>query len=76
MAPSDASEALEAVRRLADEYRPQCLWFLPADYQPRTVAEALMLLDHIERRGDCRAFREAARLRQWLSQNSSAASAV
>jgi hypothetical protein len=61
---------------LVDEYRATCLWFLREDYYPQTPEEACRVLDQIERHGDVTAFRKAAELRQWLSRNSSAPSAV
>lgn len=67
---------LESVNALTDEYRLRCLWFLREDFYPQTVADALRVLDYIERHGDVEAFQKAATLRQWLSQNSSATSAA
>jgi uncharacterized protein (DUF3820 family) len=64
-----------ALRELVDEYRSRCLWFLRRDYYPGTVAEALRVLDAIERHGDRDAFRRSARIRLWLSPPSSAKSA-
>lgn len=69
-------ELLRAVRALVDEYRERCLWFLPVGYYPETPDEVLRTLDRIERHGDLRAFREAARLRRWLSRSSSETSAA
>jgi hypothetical protein len=66
----------EAVNRLADEYRPRCLWFLREDYYPATDDERLRVLSCIERHGDVNAFRRAAELRQWLLRTSSARSAA
>ena len=64
------------VNALVDEYRARCLWFLREDYYPHTLIEACRVLESIERHGDVAAFRKAAALRQWLSQNSNAPSAV
>jgi hypothetical protein len=64
-----------ALRELVHEYRDRCLWFLRRDYHPSTIAEALRVLDAIQRHGDREAFRRAARIRLWLSPPSSAASA-
>jgi hypothetical protein len=72
----DEIAATEAVNRLVDEYRVACLWFLRPDYYPSTLAERLQVLGHIERRGDREAFQQAARLRKWLSPDSSAPSAA
>jgi hypothetical protein len=65
-----------AVNALVDEYRHRCLWFLRADYYPTTDEERLRVLAQIERNGDREAFRRAGKVRQWLSQTSSAHSAV
>jgi len=70
----DTTTAMRRVNELVDEYRSRCLWFLREDYYPSTVVEALQVLDYIERHGDREAFRKAASLRQWLSQNSSVSS--
>jgi hypothetical protein len=64
-----------AVRRLVDEYRDQCLWFLRRDFYPASTAETMRTLDYIERYGDQRAFRRAAEIRAWLSRPSSEPSA-
>lgn len=73
---SECRDLEQRVRSLVDDYRARCLWFLTADYYPRTADEIRRTLDQIEKYGDARAFREAGRLRQWLSQTSSAPSAV
>lgn len=67
--------AAASLRALIDEYRARCLWFLRPDYYPATEAEALRVLDAIERHGDRAAFQRSSEIRQWLSQSSSAASA-
>jgi hypothetical protein len=76
----DLASARERIRSLIDRYRDRCLWFLREDCYPATAAEALRMLEAIERHGDLEAFREAATLRrwlsQWLSQHSSATFAV
>ena len=69
------NEVAAAVNELADAYRARCLWFLRADYYPTTDAERIVVLRYIEKHGD-RAYRRAAAIRQWLSRNSSAASAA
>ncbi|HEY0874611.1 MAG TPA: hypothetical protein VGD94_14155 [Vicinamibacterales bacterium] len=69
-------EVLAEVRALVDRYRARCLWFLEADYYPRSRTEVLRVLDYLERYGDREAFSAAARLRQWLSPTSSDTSAV
>jgi hypothetical protein len=68
--PSPGSPEDE-LRRLVDEYRTRCLWFLRADLYPETRDEALRVLQQIERHGDREAFIRAARIRRWLSQSSS-----
>jgi hypothetical protein len=67
---------MRRVNELVDEYRARCLWFLRTDYYPQTPTEACHVLEYIERYGDVAAFRKAAPLRQWLSRNPSAPSAV
>ena len=68
-------EVASALRSLIDDYRSRCLWFLAPDYYPASEAEALRVLAAIERHGDRAAFQRASEIRQWLSPNSSAASA-
>ena len=63
------------VRRVVDEYRSRCLWFLREDYYPRSSEEILRVLRQIERCGDREAFRRVAAIRQWLSPSSNARSA-
>ncbi len=72
--PDDDEPAAE-LRRLVDDYRSRCLWFLREDYYPATHDEILTVLRHIERHGDREGFRRAAVLRRWLSPPSSATSA-
>jgi len=74
-AGGDRMETAEEINRLVDEYRVRCLWFLRPDYYPSTLEARLRVLDYIERHGDLEAFRRAARMRQWLSPDSSARSA-
>jgi len=73
---ADSQQIADAVRRLVDEYRDRCLWFLRADYYPEGPEEMLRTLDYIERHGDRRAYLRAAEIRRWLSRRSSAPSAV
>jgi hypothetical protein len=73
---ADQQTPMGKVRALVDEYRATCLWFLRQDYYPQTPEEACRVLEQIERHGDVAAFRKAAELRQWLSRNSNAPSAV
>lgn len=64
-----------ALRRLVDEYRTRCLWYLREDYYPDTPAEQERVLTLIVRHGDLQAFRRVAELRAWLSHRSSETSA-
>ena len=61
---------------LMEKYRVRCLWFLSPQYLPDTPESALRVLEYIERYGDRQAYLEAEDLKQWLSQNFSAPSAV
>ena len=74
--PMDAKhdDPIAAIDCLVDRYRTQCLWFLRADYYPRTDAERLRVLGYIERYGDREGWRAASELRRWLLQPSSAKS--
>jgi len=63
------------VDALVDACRSDCLWFLRSDYYPRSDEERLRVLDAIQRRAGLDAYREAARLKRWLSPSSSATSA-
>jgi hypothetical protein len=76
----EASETIPAelaaeVRRLTDDYRARCLWFLRADLYPSTRAETLRVLRQIETHADRAGFVRAAGIRRWLSPTSSARSA-
>jgi hypothetical protein len=73
---ADPSELQQNVRRLVDEYRGRCLWFLKNDYYPESPEQIRRTLGYIEKHGDLRAFQEAARLRKWLSQSFSEPSAA
>jgi hypothetical protein len=64
-----------AIDTIVDRYRNRCLWFLRSDYYPATDAERVHVLAYIERYGDLEAYRQAARLKRWLLQNSNAPSA-
>jgi hypothetical protein len=68
---TDANALEEKIDALADEYRAQCLWFLPSDFYPRSVDQRLRVLRYIERYGDRTAYRKAAEARRWLLQTSS-----
>ena len=68
---ADANEVEATVRRLVDDYRDRCLWFLRQDYYPARPAEILRVLDQVERHGDRAAHLRAAEIRRWLSRTSS-----
>jgi hypothetical protein len=70
MLPSDL-----AVRRLVDDYRARCLWFLREDYYPANASERERVFRLIERHGDLEAFRRVSEMRAWLSLPSSETSA-
>ena len=63
------------LRRLVDDYRASCLWFLRQDYYPETLAEQERVLSLIARHGDVQAFRRVAEVRRWLLHRSSETSA-
>jgi len=65
----------EALRRLVDEYRSRCLWFLGPEYYPATTDEALRVLESIQRHGDLDAFKQAGELKRWVLVPSSGLSA-
>lgn len=65
------ASARDEIDALVDEYRLSCLWYLRADFYPRTDTERLRTLEAIARYGDLAAFRRANHLRQWLSPPSS-----
>ena len=71
-APSPEAE----LRRLIDDYRSRCLWFLRPDYYPTSPAERERVLALIAQHGDRQAFGRVAELRTWLSQHSSETSAA
>ncbi len=70
------NDPTQAVDRLVERYRTECLWFLREDYYPRTDSERLQVLGYIQRYGDREAWRAAAELRRWLSPPSSATSSA
>ncbi len=72
----DRTQPDEAIRRLVDDYRVQCLWFLREDYYPSTEAERERVLRLIELRGDLQAFRRVAEIRRGLSRRSNEMSAA
>jgi hypothetical protein len=67
-------DILEAVHRLVEANRLQCLWFMREDYLPRSVPEADRTLAEIELHGDRQAWSEARHIRAWLSRTTSVAS--
>ena len=72
---SEVGQIEKAVSDLVDRYRTRCLWFLRPDFYPSSQKERLYVLDQVQRHGDRAAYLEAATLRRWLSQPSSATSA-
>lgn len=50
----------DPVRRLVDDYRTRCLWFLRRDHYPATDAARDRVLRLIARHGDLDAFRRVA----------------
>lgn len=72
----DPERAEAELRRLVDDYRATCLWFLREDYYPESPAERERVLSLIARHGDQHAFRRVAALRTWLSRRSSGTSAA
>jgi len=66
----------EEFRRLVDEYRARCLWFLREDYYPETPGERERVLELIAKHGDRQAFHRVAEVRTWLSRLSSGTSAA
>jgi hypothetical protein len=70
--PADVQRELD---QLVETYRSRCLWFLRADFRPRTRTEALEVLRSIEAHGDRAAFQRVAEIRRWLSLPSSESSA-
>lgn len=63
------------LRALTDEYRSQCLWWMPPDYYPESREAALRVLERIQRFGDVEAFKRAGKMKEWLLRSSSATSA-
>jgi hypothetical protein len=59
--------AREALRRLVDDYRDRCLWFIREDYYPSTEAEVGRILALVERHGDVAACRRVSEIRACLS---------
>ena len=72
----DPESAAAELRRLVDDYRATCLWFMKEDYYPVTASERERVLARIAQHGDQPAFRRVAALRTWLSQHSSETSAI
>jgi hypothetical protein len=73
--PASHDEAVRAIDALVDECRGRALWFVRPDYYPRTDDERRRTLEAIQKHGDVATFQRAARLHEWLSRHSSAASA-
>jgi hypothetical protein len=73
--PTSHEDLARAIDALVDECRSVALWFLKADYYPRTDDERRRVLYDIQKHGNVELFKRAARLQEWLSRHSSAASA-
>lgn len=67
-------DILNAVHRLVEANRLQCLWFMREDYLPESAPEADRILAEIELHGDRQAWAEARKIRAWLSRTINAAS--
>lgn len=65
---------LEAVHRLVEANRLQCLWFMKEDFLPATAGEIDRALAEIELHGDRQAWTQARRLRASVLQSISAGS--
>lgn len=72
--PASHEDLARAIDALVDECR-DALWFLRPDYLPRTDDERRHVLHAIQKHSDLERYRRAARLQEWLSRYSSAASA-
>ena len=66
-------DILEAVHRLVEANRLQCLWFMREYYLPGSAPEADRALAEIELHGDRQAWTEARTIRAWLSRTINAA---
>lgn len=73
--PASHEDLARAIDLLVDEARGDALWFLRPDYLPRTDAERRRVLQAIQKHSDLERYQRAARLQEWLSRYSSAASA-
>jgi hypothetical protein len=73
--PASHEDLARAVDALVDECRSVALWFLKPDYYPRTDDELRRVLYEIQKHADVEIYKRAARLEEWLSRHSSAASA-
>ena len=63
VAPTD-EETARAIDALVEEYRARCLWWMRADFYPRTVTQRMRALDAIQRLGDRDGFARAGALRR------------
>jgi nuclear transport factor 2 (NTF2) superfamily protein len=72
--PRSEEDALQAARKLILAHRDDCLWFNREEVVPEDRDRIIALLRKIERHADRAEFVKARKLREWLSQNSSAAS--
>ncbi len=61
---------------LIERYRATCLWWAPSDFPPPSVEGTVRALLAVEQHADLEGYRAARELREWLSRNSSGASAA
>lgn len=73
MAPGNSLQRSvdQEVRKLVEEYRDRCLWFMKPDFVPTTEEEQRRALDLIVRHGDRSAYRRVMEIKRWLSPESS-----
>jgi hypothetical protein len=74
--PATHEDLVRAIDAFVDECRTVALWYLRPDYYPRTDDERRQVLHEIQKHADLERYKRAARLQQWLSRHSSAASAA
>ncbi len=60
----------ENVKKLVEDYRAQCLWFMRPDYMPTSTDQILNALSLIERYGDRAGYQRAEEIKSWLLHHS------